>query len=86
MSHRYLENKKYRMSDYNWRKLWFKDENMSFFKCIKARKYSRYQHLRDSAYNNYMIDGLCYGNFYGLEGISHLILKYIRKIKMKGNK
>ena len=63
MNNRYLENQKYRMSDYIWRKLWFQDENMSFFKCIKARKYSRYQHLRDSAYDNYMTDGLCYGNF-----------------------
>lgn len=79
--HRYIEQQKYRMSDYTWRKLWFQDETTSFFKLIKARKYSRYQHLRDSAYDNYMIDGLCYGNFYGLERISHLRLKYIRNIR-----
>lgn len=79
--HRYLENQKYRMSDYACRKWWFVDENMSFFKLIKSRKYSRYQYLRDSAYDNYMIDGLCYGNFYGLERISHLRLKYIRSIR-----
>lgn len=82
-NHRYFENKKYRISDYHFRKMWFQDENMSFFKCIKARKYSKYQHLRDSAYDSYMIDGLCYGKFYGLEKISHLRLKYIRKIKRK---
>ena len=79
--HRYIEEQKYRMSSYSFDKLWFQDENMSFFKCIKARKYSIYQHLRDSAYDNYMVDGLCYGNFYGLERISHLRLKYIRKIR-----
>lgn len=79
--HKYFENQKYRMSDYHFRKSWFQDESMSFFKLIKARKYSIYQHIRDSAYDNYMIDGLCYANFYGLEGISHLRLKYIRSIK-----
>lgn len=81
MKHRYIEEQRYRMSDYTWRKLWFQDEITNFFKLIKARKYSRYQHLRDSAYDNYMIEGLCYGNFYGLERISHLRLKYIRSIR-----
>lgn len=81
--HSYLEEQKYRMSDYHWRKLWFQDESMCFFKLIKARKYSIYQHIRDSAYDNYMTEGLCYGNFYGLERISHLRLKYIRSIKRK---
>ena len=83
MNHPYIENKKYRMSDYACRKWWFEYETTSFFKLIKARKYSRYQHLRDTAYDAYMVDGLCYGEFYGLEKISHLRLKYIRKIKPK---
>ena len=87
-NHRYFEQQKYRMSDYTFRKWWFADESTSFFKLIKARKYSMYQHLRDTAYDAYMVDGLCYGKFYGLEKISHLRLKYlksIRKIKRKKN-
>ena len=87
-NHRYIENKKYRMSDYAFRKWWNLDEWFSIFRAIKCRKYSRYQHLRDTAYDAYMVDGLCYGKFYGLEKISHLRLKYlksIRKIKRKYN-
>ena len=55
--HIYFENKKYRMSDYSFRKLWFQDENMSFFKLIKARKYSSYINMKSSGYDSYMIDG-----------------------------
>lgn len=84
--HRYFENKKYRMSDYSFRKLWFQDENMSFFKLIKARKYSSYINMKSSAYDSYMIDGLCYNNYFGLDKIKHLRLKYIKAIKNKGTK
>jgi hypothetical protein len=69
------------MSDYSFRKLWFQDENMSFFKLIKARKYSRYSNMRSSAYDSYMIDGLCSNNYFGLEKIKHLRLKYLKSIK-----
>ncbi len=86
MTHRYIEEQKYRLSAYNFRKLWFSDETTSFFKLIKARKYSRYQHLRDSAYDNYMLEGLCYKFYYGLDKIKHLRLKYIRAIKKNKRK
>ena len=79
--HRYIEEQKYRMSSYSFDKLWFQDENMSFFKLIKARKYSIYQHLRYSAYDSYMVDGLCCNNYFGLDKIKHLRLKYLKVIK-----
>lgn len=79
----YKDFKQFRESDYHFTKRWFEDENTSFFKLIKARKYSRFEQLRDRAYDDYMIDGLCYGNYYGLEKIKHLRLKYIRAIKTK---
>jgi hypothetical protein len=81
--HNYSEDKKYRVSDYSFRKLWFQDENMSFFKCIKARKYSRYNIMRSSAYDSFMIDGLCDNNYFGLDKIKHLRLKYINAIKKR---
>lgn len=83
MSLWYEDFKFYRESTYELYKRWNLDEYFSAFREIKYRKYSRYQQMRDSSYDRYMINGLCYGNFYGLEKIKHLRLKYIRKIKSK---
>lgn len=81
MSQWYKDFKQFRESDYNFTKRWFQDEYFSIFREIKCRKYSRFEQLKDRAYDDYMISGLCYGNYHGLEKIKHFRLKYIRKIK-----
>lgn len=81
MSLWYENFKFYRESTYHLYKRWNLDEYPSEFRYIKCRKWSRYQQMRDSSYDNYMIDGLCSDNYRGLEKIKHFRLKYIRKIK-----
>ena len=79
----YQEFKQYREIQFLFDKKWKSEENLSFFNQIKCRKYSRYNNLRDSSYDNYMIDGLCYNFYFGLDKIKHYRLKYIRAIKNK---
>ena len=81
----YLEFKRFRESDYSWNKRWKLDEYFSGFRTIKCRKYSRFQQLKDRAYDDYMIEGLCYDNYHGLEKIKRLRLKYIRKSRKMRN-
>lgn len=83
MSYAYKEYKGCRESSYSFDKRWRAEEYTSAYELIKCRKYSRYEQLKDRAYDSYMIDGLCYGNYFGLEKISHLRLKYIKAIKFK---
>lgn len=85
----YKDFKQFRQSSYEFNKKWFEDENISFFKLLKCRKTSIFKQIKERPYDDYMIEGLCYGNYYGFEKISKKRFKYIRILrncKIKGFK
>lgn len=69
----YLRTKK--LFTYLYVRSWDKDENDSHVdNCINGKRISRFSNLQSRVFDRNMVDGYCYGNFYGIDKI-----KYARK-------
>lgn len=68
-----------RMSRYHFDKDWRRSEYHSPLDTVKAKRFSRHDRLKTRVFDRNMVDGLCFGKFYGRDRVVYQ-RKYGKKI------